>query len=79
MTGGGVGNPSVNIEVNMGSIHQIRIPAKILANMVGWFQNDFLGVIRQLRWRYLPPLMVYFVAGVSGFTGFIESFLSKRT
>jgi MFS family permease len=62
----------------MGSISQIRMPAKILANMLGWFQNDFLGVIRQVRWSYLPPLMVYFAAGVSGFTGIIESFFVKE-
>ena len=46
--------------------------------MVGWFQNDFLGLIRQVRWSYLPPLMVYFAAGVSGFTGIIESFFVKE-
>ena len=62
----------------MGSIHQIRMPAKRLANMVDWFQNDFLGVIRQVRWRYLPPLMVYFAADVSGFAGIIESFFVKE-
>jgi len=78
MTDGGVGNPSVNSEAKMGSIHQIRMPAKILTNMVGWFQNDFLGVTRQVRWSYLPPLMVYFAAGVSGFTGIIESFFVKE-
>lgn len=46
--------------------------------MVDWFQNDVAGVIRQLRWSYLPPLMVYFAAGVSGFTGIIESFFVKE-
>jgi len=30
-----------------------------------------------MRWSYLPPLMVYFAAGVSGFTGIIESFFVK--
>lgn len=78
MTDGGVGNPSVKAETKMGSKTQIRMPAKILVNMVGWFQNDFLGVIQQVRWRYLPPLMVYFAAGVSGFTGIIESFFVKE-
>jgi hypothetical protein len=34
---------------------------------------------RDLRWSYLPPLMVYFAAGVSGFTGIIESFFVKET
>jgi len=54
------------------------MPAQIVLNMVSWFQNDFLGVIRQLRWSYLPPLLVYFAAGVSGFTGIIESFFVKE-
>ena len=30
-----------------------------------------------MRWSYLPPLMVYLAAGVSGFTGIIESFFIK--
>jgi hypothetical protein len=39
-----------------------------------WFVEDFFGIVREMRWSYLPPLMVYFAAGVSGFTGIIESF-----
>ena len=62
----------------MGSRNPIRRPAKTLRYAVGWLQNDFLGVIQQLRWSYLPPLMVYFAAGVSGFTGIIESFFVKE-
>jgi hypothetical protein len=46
--------------------------------MAHWYQKDFLGVIQQARWSYLPPLMVYFAAGVSGFTGIIESFFVKE-
>lgn len=59
-------------------IHPIRLPAQIVPNLVSWFQSDFPGVIRQLRWCYLPPLLVYFAAGVSGFTGIIESFFVKE-
>jgi len=40
--------------------------------------DDFLGLFREMRWSYLPPLMVYFAAGVSGFTGIIESFFVKE-
>jgi MFS family permease len=43
-----------------------------------WFTRDFLGIVRELRWSYLPPLMVYLAAGVSGFTGIIESFFVKE-
>ncbi|MGD9175070.1 MAG: hypothetical protein PVF29_12965, partial [Desulfobacterales bacterium] len=43
-----------------------------------WFTQDFLGIFREMRWSYLPPLMVYLAAGVSGFTGIIESFFVKE-
>ncbi len=43
-----------------------------------WFRLDFLGIFREMRWSYLPPLMVYLAAGVSGFTGIIESFFVKE-
>jgi MFS family permease len=42
-----------------------------------WFTADFLGIFKEMRWSYLPPLMVYLAAGVSGFTGIIESFFIK--
>jgi hypothetical protein len=44
---------------------------------IRWFNQDFLGIFREFRWSYLPPLMVYFAAGVSGFTGIIEAFFVK--
>jgi hypothetical protein len=31
-----------------------------------------------MRLSYLPPLMIYFAAGVSGFTGIVESFYVKQ-
>ncbi len=43
-----------------------------------WFTRDFLGIFGEMRWSYLPPLMVYLAAGVSGFTGIIESFFVKE-
>ncbi len=43
-----------------------------------WFSEDFLGIVREMRWSYVPPLMVYMAAGVSGFTGIIESFFVKE-
>ncbi|NTW37990.1 MAG: hypothetical protein HGB17_18210, partial [Syntrophobacteraceae bacterium] len=46
--------------------------------LMNWFRSDFLGVIRCMRWSYVPPLMVYFAAGVSGFTGIIEAFFVKE-
>ncbi len=43
-----------------------------------WLVVDFFGIVREMRWSYLPPLMVYLAAGVSGFTGIIESFFVKE-
>ena len=43
-----------------------------------WFRYDFFGIVREMRLDYLPPLMVYFAAGVSGFTGIVESFYVKQ-
>jgi MFS family permease len=43
-----------------------------------WLAVDFFGIVREMRASYLPPLMVYLAAGVSGFTGIIESFYVKE-
>jgi len=43
-----------------------------------YLKNDFFGIIKEMRWSYLPPLMVYLAAGVSGFTGIVESFYVKE-
>lgn len=53
------------------------IPGPI-SRLLTWFVRDFLGIIREMRLSYVPPLMVYFAAGVSGFTGIIESFYVKE-
>jgi len=42
-----------------------------------WVLNDFFGLFKEIRISYIPPLMVYLAAGVSGFTGIIESFYVK--
>jgi len=42
-----------------------------------WFSQDFFGIFSEMRLSYVPPLMVYFAAGVSGFTGIVESFYVK--
>ncbi len=43
-----------------------------------WLRDDFLGILGEMRWSYVPPLMVYLAAGISGFTGIIESFYVKE-
>ncbi len=43
-----------------------------------WFDDTFLDLGRQLRWSYLPPLMVYLAAGVSGLTAIVGTFFIKE-
>lgn len=50
----------------------------MLSRLRSWFIGDFLGIIREMRLSYIPPLMVYFAAGISGFTGIVESFYVKK-
>lgn len=42
-----------------------------------WFDDIFLDIGRQFRWSYLPPLMVYLAAGVSGLTSIVGTFFIK--
>jgi len=53
-------------------------PITALNRLRRWFREDFFGIIGEMRFSYLPPLMVYLAAGVSGFTGIIESFYVKE-
>ena len=43
-----------------------------------WFDKTFLDLIRQMRWSFLPPLMVYFAAGIAGLTGIVGTFFVKE-
>lgn len=42
-----------------------------------WFQRVFVDLALQMRWSFLPPLMVYFSAGVSGLTAIVGAFFVK--
>jgi len=42
-----------------------------------WFDETVLDLGRQFRFSYLPPLMVYLAAGVSGLTGIVGAFFIK--
>jgi hypothetical protein len=52
----------------------------VAAALRAWdsFKSAVCALTPEMRWSYLPPLMVYFAAGVSGFTGIIESFFVKE-
>ena len=54
------------------------LPSKTWFRLWRWLRHDFFGIVREMRLSYLPPLMVYFAAGVSGFTGIVESFYVKE-
>jgi hypothetical protein len=56
-------------------IHQMIIAAGGLPQRFIIAMRD---IARDMRWSYVPPLMVYFAAGVSGFTGIIEAFFVKE-
>jgi len=43
-----------------------------------WFDRTVLELGRQLRWSYLPPLLVYLAAGVAGLTGIVGAFFIKE-
>ena len=42
-----------------------------------WFDENIFSLGRELRWSYLPPLMVYMAAGISGLTGIVGTFFVK--
>ena len=42
-----------------------------------WFDRVILELGREMRLSYLPPLMVYFAAGVSGLTAIVGTFFVK--
>lgn len=46
--------------------------------LVRWVDNTILELGRQFRWSYLPPLMVYLAAGVSGLTAIVGTFFIKE-
>lgn len=42
-----------------------------------WIDRNVFGLGRELRLSYLPPLMVYLAAGISGLTGIVGTFFVK--
>jgi len=43
-----------------------------------WIDENILELGREMRLSYLPPLMVYMAAGISGLTGIVGSFFVKE-
>ena len=42
-----------------------------------WLDANIFSLGREMRWSYLPPLMVYVAAGISGLTGIVGTFFVK--
>jgi len=49
-----------------------------VASVQIWFDRNILELGRELRLSYLPPLMVYLAAGISGLTGIVGTFFVKE-
>jgi hypothetical protein len=43
-----------------------------------WIERNFLALGREMRLSYLPPLMVYVAAGISGLTAIVATFYIKE-
>lgn len=43
-----------------------------------WFDRNFIELGRELRLSFLPPLMVYLAAGISGLTAIVGTFFVKE-
>ncbi len=46
--------------------------------IIQWFDANILSLGREMRLSYMPPLMVYVAAGVSGLTGIVGTFYVKE-
>lgn len=55
------------------------LPANgFLSVIAQWFSANILSLGREMRLSYLPPLMVYVAAGISGLTGIVGAFYVKE-
>lgn len=45
--------------------------------MTGWLDRIFVSLAREFRWSFMPPLMVYVAAGISGLTAIVGTFFVK--
>ncbi len=46
--------------------------------VLAWIDRNILSLGREMRLSYLPPLMVYVAAGISGLTGVVGTFYVKE-
>ena len=49
----------------------------MINRIANFLDSTFLDLGRQFKWTYLPPLMIYLAAGISGLTGIVGTFFVK--
>ena len=49
----------------------------MISRLANFLDSTFLDLGRQFKWTYLPPLMIYVAAGISGLTGIVGTFFVK--
>lgn len=50
----------------------------MIAPVARWIDATLFDLARQMRWSYLPPLMVYLAFGISTITGIVGTFFVKE-
>ncbi|SEK50334.1 hypothetical protein [Roseovarius nanhaiticus] len=50
----------------------------MIAPVARWIDATVFDLARQMRWSYLPPLMVYLAYGISTITGIVGTFFVKE-
>ena len=59
-------------------VRRSHVEASIRDSLIlRWVDATILDLGRQMRWSYLPPLMVYLAYGVSGLTAIVGMFFVK--
>jgi hypothetical protein len=53
------------------------MPTSLHRRLWQWLDRNILELGREMRLTYLPPLMVYMAAGISGLTGIVGTFFVK--
>jgi len=54
------------------------VPQAVRGPFFRWLDRNILDLGRQMRLSYLPPLMVYLAAGISGLTSIVGTFFVKQ-
>ena len=52
-------------------------PSTAPLGILGWLERNVFALGREMRLSYLPPLMVYVAAGISGLTAIVGTFFVK--